>query len=138
MANINRVVLVGNLTRDPELRHTPSGTAVCEFGIAVNTREKDPGSGEWVDRADFFDVTVWGDQGEACATYLKKGSPAGVDGRLRQDRWETQDNQKRSKVKIIAAVVQFLGSRPHEDGDTDDAPVAESAPPPSAEDAEFS
>src|SRR5919109_2709642 len=80
-ANINRVVLVGNLTRDPELRHTPSGTPVCSLRVAVNTRRKDE-TGQWVDKPNYFDVTVWGQQGENCAQYLSKGRPVGVDGRL--------------------------------------------------------
>ena len=75
MANINRVVLVGNLTRDPELRHTPSGTAVCSLRIAVNTRRKDGATGEWTEKPNYFDVTVWGNQGENCAQYLAKGRP---------------------------------------------------------------
>src|SRR5436305_817164 len=79
--NINRVVLTGNLTRDPELRNTPSGTPVCSLRIACNTRRKDS-SGEWVDKPNYFDVTVWGAQGENCATYLSKGRPVAVDGRL--------------------------------------------------------
>src|SRR5215213_473982 len=79
--NINRVVLTGNLTRDPELRNTPSGTAVCSLRIACNTRRKD-GSGQWVDKPNYFDVTVWGAQGENCAQYLQKGRPVAVDGRL--------------------------------------------------------
>jgi len=75
MANINRVVLVGNLTKDPELRHTPSGTAVCKLRLAVNTRQKDQATGEWGDKPNYFDVTVWGNQGESCAQYLAKGRP---------------------------------------------------------------
>src|SRR6266571_4407618 len=78
MANINRVVLVGNRTKDPELRHTPNGTAVCKLRIAVNTRQKDQQTGEWGDKPNYFDVTVWGNQGESCAQFLSKGSP--VDG----------------------------------------------------------
>ena len=78
MANINRVVLVGNLTRDPELRHTPSGTAVCKLRLAVNTRQKDQASGEWGDKPNYFDVTVWGNQGESCSQYLSKGRPVAV------------------------------------------------------------
>src|SRR5881409_1967615 len=91
MANINRVVLVGNLTKDPELRHTPNGTAVCKLRIAV---------------------TVWGNQGESCAQYLSKGRPVGVDGRLDWREWEAQDGSKRQAVEIIADTVQFLGGRP--------------------------
>jgi single-strand DNA-binding protein len=110
MANINRVVLVGNLTKDPELRHTPSGTAVCKLRIAVNTRQKDP-QGNWGDKPNYFDVTVWGNQGESCAQYLSKGRPVGVDGRLDWREWDAQDGTKRPAVEIIADTVQFLGSR---------------------------
>ncbi|HEY8777872.1 MAG TPA: single-stranded DNA-binding protein [Gaiellaceae bacterium] len=110
MANINRVVLVGNLTKDPELRHTPSGTAVCKLRLAVNTRQKDP-QGNWGDKPNYFDVTVWGNQGESCAQYLSKGRPVGVDGRLDWREWEAQDGSKRQAVEIIADTVQFLGSR---------------------------
>src|SRR5213595_3427091 len=108
--NINRVVLTGNLTRDPELRSTPSGTSVCSLRIACNTRRKD-GSGEWVDKPNYFDVTVWGAQGENCATYLSKGRPVAVDGRLEWREWEAQDGSKRQAVEIVADTVQFLGSR---------------------------
>ena len=82
MANINRVVLVGNLTRDPELRHTPSGMAVCKLRIAVNTRQKDQATGQWGDKPNYFDVTVWGNQGESCAQFLSRGRPVAIDGRL--------------------------------------------------------
>jgi len=111
MANINRVVLVGNLTRDPELRHTPSGTAVCKLRIAVNTRQKDGASGQWIDKPNYFDVTVWGNQGESCSQYLAKGRPVGIDGRLDWREWEAQDGTKRQAVEIIADSVQFLGGR---------------------------
>jgi single-strand DNA-binding protein len=112
MANINRVVLVGNLTRDPELRHTPSGTAICKLRVAVNTRQKDPATGEWGEKPNYFDVTVWGNQGESCAQYLSKGRPVGIDGRLDWREWEDkQTGQKRQAVEIIADSVQFLGSR---------------------------
>ena len=90
-ANINRVVLVGNLTRDPELRHTPSGMAVCSLRIAVNTRRKDSTSGEWTEKPNYFDITVWGNQGESCAQYLSKGRPVAVDGRLDWREWDAQD-----------------------------------------------
>ena len=110
-SNINRVVLVGNLTRDPELNHTQSGTAVCKLRIAVNTRVKDS-SGNWGDRANYFDVTVWGQQGESCAQFLAKGRPIAVDGRLEWREWEAKDGSgKRQAVEIIAETVQFLGSR---------------------------
>jgi single-strand DNA-binding protein len=114
MANINRVVLVGNLTRDPELRHTPSGTPVCKLRIAVNTRQKDAATGQWGDKPNYFDVTVWGNQAESSAQYLSKGRPVAVDGRLDWREWEAQDGSKRQAVEIIADTVQFLGSR----GDT--------------------
>src|SRR3954468_577386 len=115
MANINRVVLVGNLTKDPELRHTPSGTAVCKLRLAVNTRQKDP-QGNWGDKPNYFDVTVWGNQGESCAQYLSKGRPVGVDGRLDWREWDAQDGTKRQAVEIIADSVQFLGSRQDGEG----------------------
>ena len=111
MANINRVVLVGNLTRDPELRHTPSGTPVCKLRIAVNTRQKDAATGQWGDKPNYFDVTVWGNQAESCAQYLSKGRPVAIDGRLDWREWEAQDGSKRQAVEIIADTVQFLGSR---------------------------
>jgi single-strand DNA-binding protein len=108
--NINRVVVSGNLTRDPELRSTPGGTSVCSLRIAVNSRRKDE-SGQWVDKPNYFDVTVWGAQGENCAQYLAKGRPVAVDGRLDWREWEAQDGSKRQSVDIIADSVQFLGSR---------------------------
>jgi single-strand DNA-binding protein len=105
------VAITGNLTRDPELRSTPSGTSVCKLRVAVNTRRKDAASGEWVDKPNYFDVTVWGAQGENCANYLSKGRPVAVQGRLEWREWETQEGQKRQAVEIIADTVQFLGSR---------------------------
>ena len=98
MANINRVVLVGNLTRDPELRHTPSGTSVCKLRIAVNTRIKDPSTSQWTDKPNYFDVTVWGNQGESCAQYLAKGRPVAVDGRLDWREFEAKDGSKLQAV----------------------------------------
>src|ERR671914_2224839 len=109
-ASINRVVLVGNLTRDPELRHTPSGMSVCSLRVAVNSRRKDE-SGQWVDKPNYFDVTVWGAQGENCAQYLAKGRPVAVDGRLEWREWQDKDGNKRQSVDIIADSVQLLGSR---------------------------
>ncbi len=113
--NINRVVLVGNLTRDPELRHTPSGTPVCSLRVAVNTRRKDE-SGQWVDKPNYFDVTVWGQQGENCAQYLAKGRPVAIDGRLEWREWEAQDGSKRQAVEVVADSVQFLGGRQEGEG----------------------
>jgi single-strand DNA-binding protein len=115
-ASINRVVLVGNLTRDPELRHTPSGTAVCKLRLAVNSRQKDSSTGEWGEKPNYFDVTVWGNQGESCAQYLSKGRPVAVDGRLDWREWEAQDGTKRQAVEIIADSVQFLGGRSDGEG----------------------
>ena len=111
--NINRVVLTGNLTRDPELRSTSGGTSVCSLRIATNTRRRDA-SGEWTDKANYFDVTVWGAQGENCARFLAKGRPVAIDGRLEWREWEDQNGNKRHAVEIIADSVQFLGGR--EDG----------------------
>jgi single-strand DNA-binding protein len=109
--NLNRVVITGNLTRDPELRNLPSGTAVCNLRVAVNTRRKDGQTGEWVDKPNYFDVTVWGAQGENCANYLAKGRPVAIDGRLEWREWQDQQGNKRQSVDIIADSVQFLGSR---------------------------
>jgi single-strand DNA-binding protein len=109
-SNINRVTITGNLTRDPELRSLQSGTSVCKLRVAVNSRRKDQ-SGEWVDKPNYFDVTVWGAQGENCSNYLSKGRPVAVDGRLDWREWEDQNGNKRQSVEIIADTVQFLGSR---------------------------
>ncbi len=110
-SNVNVVVITGNLTRDPELRHTGGGTAVCDMRVAVNTSRKDQ-SGNWVDKANYFDVVVWGAQGENCAQYLGKGRPVAVEGRLEWSEWEAKDGSgKRQAVRIIANKVQFLGSR---------------------------
>jgi single-strand DNA-binding protein len=125
VANINRVVLVGNLTKDPELRHTPSGTAVCKLRLAVNTRQKDASTGEWGDKPNYFDVTVWGNQGESCAQYLSKGRPVGVDGRLDWREWEAQDGAKRQAVEIIAESVQFLGGRSDGEGQSQYIPPSD-------------
>src|SRR5919202_6506668 len=109
--NINRVVMTGNLTRDPELRNIPSGTSVCSLRLACNTRRKDA-SGNWVDKPNYFDVTVWGAQGENCAQYLSKGRPVAIDGRLEWREWEAKDGSgKRQSIDIVADSVQFLGSR---------------------------
>ncbi len=103
-----RVVVAGNLTRDPELRQTPNGTPVCQFGVAVNRSYKDA-SGQWAERTSFFDVVVWGQQGEVCHRYLSKGRAVTVDGRLEQRTYEAQDGSKRSRVEIIADNVVFQG-----------------------------
>jgi single-strand DNA-binding protein len=107
---IAHVTLVGNLTRDPELRQTPSGSSVCQLGVAVNSSYKDA-SGQWVEKPNYFDVVVWGPQGENCARYLTKGRQIAVDGRLDQRSWEAQDGTKRSKVEIVAETVMFIGGQ---------------------------
>jgi single-strand DNA-binding protein len=108
--NINRVVMTGNLTRDPELRSLPSGMSVCSLRIASNTRRKDQ-SGEWIDKPNYFSVTVWGAQGENCARFLSKGRPIALDGRLEWREWQAQDGAKRESIEIVADSVQFLGGR---------------------------
>ena len=111
MANINRVVISGNLTKDPELRQLPSGNSVCKLRMAVNTRVKDRDSGQWTDKPNYFDVTVWGGQGENVAKYLSRGSGLIVDGRLEWREWDAQDGTKRQAVEIIADSTQFMGGR---------------------------
>jgi single-strand DNA-binding protein len=110
-SNLNVVVITGTLTRDPELRALPSGTSVCDLRVAVNTRRKNGATSEWEDKPNFFDVKVWGAQGDNCARFLSKGRPVGVQGRLEWREWETQDGQKRQAIDIIADSVQFLGGR---------------------------
>ena len=110
-SNVNVVVITGNLTQDPELRSTNSGTSVCEMRVAVNSRRKDQ-SGQWVDKPNFFNVVVFGAQGENCATYLARGRPVAIEGRLDWREWEAKEGGgKRQSVQIIANSVQFLGSR---------------------------
>jgi len=106
MVDVNHVILLGRLTRDAELKYTAGGQAVCKFSIAVNRRKKN--GDQWEDEANFFDIVIWGKQGETLNQYLKKGKMVAVDGELRQDRWQ-QDGQNRSKVEIIASFLQLLG-----------------------------
>lgn len=113
-ASYNRVILLGNLTRDPELRYTPSGMAVSDIGLAVNDRRKNP-AGEWVEETTFVDVTLWGRTAEIAGEYLTKGSPCFIEGRLKLDSWET-DGQKRSKLKVVCEKLQLLGGRGGEGG----------------------
>ena len=108
MAQLNKVFLIGNLTRDPELRVTPKGTAICQFGLAVNRQYKDE-SGATRDETAFIDIEAWGKQAELVSKYLQKGSPAFIEGRLRFDSWEDkQSGQKRNKLKVVLDNVQFL------------------------------
>jgi single-strand DNA-binding protein len=109
--NINRVIITGNLTRDPELNTLQSGTTVCDLRVAVNGRRKNQQTGEWVDKPNYFNVKVWGPQGENAAKYLAKGRQVAIDGRLDWREWEDQQGNKRQAVDIIADSVQFLGSR---------------------------
>jgi single-strand DNA-binding protein len=149
MADINHVVLVGRLTRDAELKYTAGGQAVCKFSIAINRRRKS--GDQWVDEANFFDIVLWGRQGESLNQYLVKGKQVGIDGELRQDRWE-QDGQNRSKVEIVANNIQLLGSGPggtagsgysqgggggyqdHRSEGAAERPPRDSGPPPPADD----
>jgi single-strand DNA-binding protein len=108
MASFNRVILVGNLTRDPELRYIPSGTAVSEIGLAVNDRVKK--GDQWVDETTFVDVTMWGRTAEVANEYLSKGAPVLIEGRLKLDSWE-KDGQKRSKLRVVCEKMQMLGGR---------------------------
>ena len=131
MASFNRVILLGNLTRDPELRYVPSGTAVTDIGLAVNDRRKSA-DGQLVEDTTFVDVTLWGRTAEVAGEYLSKGSPVLIEGRLKLDQWE-QDGQKRSKLKVVGLRMQMLGS-PREGGGArrsapQDFPQDQAAPP---------
>lgn len=108
MASFNRVILLGNLTRDPEIRYTPNGTPVMDIGLAVNERRRNP-NGEWVDEPVFVEVTLWGRTAEVANEYLSKGSPVLIEGRLRLDTWETSDGQRRSRLRVVAERMQMLG-----------------------------
>lgn len=109
MASFNRVVLVGNLTRDVELRRTPQGTAVTDLGLAVNERVKR--NEEWVDEVNFFDITLWGRTAEVASEYLTKGSSVLIEGRLKYETWTQDDGSKRSKVKVVGEKMQMLGGK---------------------------
>lgn len=131
MASFNQVILVGNLTRDPELRVTPKGTNICQFGLATTHKWKDD-SGQQREEATFVDIEAWGKQAELIAKYLTKGSPALVQGRLKLDQWEDkQSGQKRSKLKVVLENVQFLGS-PRQSGESASSDTAAGGIPPAA------
>ncbi len=108
---MNKTFLMGNLTRDIELRHTPQGTAVCDIGLAVNERRKS--GDEWVDETTFVDVTLWGRNAEVADEYTRKGSSVMIEGRLKLETWE-HEGQKRSKLKVVADRLQLLGGKPAE------------------------
>ena len=110
MASFNRVILMGNVTRDIELKYTQSQLAVTELGVAVNDKRKNA-KGEWVEETTFVDVTLWGRQAEIASEYLSKGSPVFIEGRLKLDTWETQDKQKRSKLRVVGETLRLLGGR---------------------------
>jgi len=130
MASFNRVILCGNLTRDPELRETPGGAKVCEMGMAVNERYKNQ-SGEWVEKPVYVDFSAWNRQAETCSQYLSKGSPVLIEGRLRYDTWE-KEGQKRSKLSVTADRVQFLGSPKQAGMGQNAGPGAAPSPAPAA------
>jgi single-strand DNA-binding protein len=123
MQNINSVVITGNLTRDPELKTTDGGTKVCNLRVAVNGRRKN-GSEEWVDKPNYFNITVWGAQGESCAEYLAKGRPVAVEGRLEFRERDTDDGH-REYISIVANTVQFLGGKPKDEKVESTEPEAE-------------
>lgn len=124
MASLNRVFLIGNLTRDPELRYTPSGSAVANIGLAVNEKYKD-GSGDWKDKANFFTIVAWGRQAEVANEYLSKGSPVLIEGKLQQRSWENQQGEKRSVIEVVATNIQFLNKA--NSGRQDDDPGFDSS-----------
>lgn len=111
MANFNKVFLMGNLTRDIELKHIPSGMAVANIGIAVNDRWKDKDSGEWQERANFVDCEAWGRTAEVMHQYLAKGRPVFIEGRLKLDTWQDKDGSNRSKLRVVVENFQFIDSR---------------------------
>ncbi len=144
MANLNRVLLIGNLTRDPELRVTPKGSSICQFGLAVNRTFKDA-AGQQREETTFVDIEAWGRQGEVISKYCTKGRPLFVEGRLRFDSWEDKSTgQKRSRLSVVLENFQFIGGRgdeqgPGPGGESDTAPrsappVRQSSPPPAADD----
>ncbi len=130
MADINKVVLVGRLTRDAEQSYTRNGFALLKFAVAVNRRRKQ--GDQWIDEANFFDATVFGRQGEAIASFMKKGKQVAIEGQLHQERWEAQDGSKRSKVSIDVNNIQLLGSGRRDDftSESDYQPHADKEPLP--------
>jgi len=127
MPNLNRVLLIGNLTRDPELKYLPSGTAVCEFGLAINRKWKGK-DGNQQDETCFVDCQAWARSGEIIAEYCAKGKPLFIEGRLKLDSWEGRDGTKRSKLRVVVENFQLLGSRDARGGQSQ-----ESTPPPATD-----
>jgi single-strand DNA-binding protein len=110
MASFNRVILMGNLTRDIEIKYLQSGMAVAEIGVAVNDRRKDNKTGQWIEETTFVDCTLWGRTAEIAGEYLSKGSPIFIEGRLKLDQWETE-GQKRSKLRVVCERMQMVGGK---------------------------
>ena len=121
MSNYNRTILLGNLTKDPDLTYTPAGKAVCKFTLAINSSHKNK-AGEKVENADFIPVTVWDKQAETVGEWLSKGKSCLVEGRLKQERWTTKENENRSRLVVVANAVRFLG------GKSDNKPVEDKPP----------
>ena len=109
--SINKVLITGNLTRDPELRETPSGFQVLNFGVAVNDSKKNQSTGQWEDYANFVDCTMFGNRAASVARFLAKGSKVAIEGKLRWSQWETQDGSKRSKLEVVVDEIEFMTSR---------------------------
>lgn len=128
MSSFNRVILLGNLTRDPELKYIPSGMAVAEVGLAINDRRKGRND-EWIEDVTFVDVTLWGRTAEVASEYLSKGSSVLIEGRLKLESWE-KDGQKRSKLKVVGERMQLLGGKRNEE---QRQPSAQSEPAPQEE-----
>ncbi|HUY91914.1 MAG TPA: single-stranded DNA-binding protein [Pirellulales bacterium] len=137
MASYNRVILLGNLTRDPELRYTPSGMAVTEIGLAVNDRRKNA-NGEWVEETTFVDVTLWGRTAEVATEYLSKGSSLLIEGRLKLDQWQDKNSgDKRSKLRVVGERMQMLGAKPGPGGGGGGARAAGGGRAPSYDESEY-
>lgn len=126
--SINKVVITGNLTRDPESRATANGMSVLKLGVAVNDRRKNPSTGEWEDVPNFIDVTVFGARADALARLLKKGMKVAIEGRLRWSQWETPEGEKRSRLEVVADEIEFFSAR------GEDAPAAPARGPMPVED----
>jgi len=144
MLNFNRLILMGNLTRDPELRYTSGNTPVCNIGLAINRRYRN-GDGDLQEDVSFIDCEAWGSTGEKIAKYLTKGRPIHIEGRLKQDRWEDKEGNNRSKLKVVVERFQFVDRKPadgreadHQKADTEDqAPQTELAPATTEDDVPF-
>ncbi len=132
MASFNRVILIGNLTRDPEIRYLQSGSAVADVGLAVNDKRKNA-NGEWIEEVTFVDVVLWGRTAEVAGEYLSKGSPVFIEGRLKLDRWEGKDGQKQSKMRVVCERMQMIGAKGEGRG-----PASPAGKPAARQDSEYS